>query len=75
VTQIGLVTGTLLGGAVVVEAIFDWPGLGGYTVNSIMMSDYSAVMGAALWIAAMYVITNVIVDAVQAMVDPRAAAR
>ncbi len=75
VTQIGLVAGTLLGGSVVVEAIFDWPGLGGYTVNSIMMSDYSAVMGAALWIAAMYVLMNVLVDALQASIDPRAAAR
>lgn len=75
VTQIGLVAGTLLGGSVVVEAIFDWPGLGGYTVNSIIMSDYSAVMGAALWIAAMYVLVNVVVDVAQAAVDPRAAAR
>jgi len=75
VTQIGLVAGTLLGGSVVTEAIFDWPGLGGYTVNSIVMSDYSAVMGATLWIAAMYVVINILVDALQTAIDPRAGAR
>jgi peptide/nickel transport system permease protein len=71
VTQIGLVAGTLLGGSVVTEAIFDWPGLGGYTVNSVVMSDYGAVMGATLWIAAMYVIINILVDALQVAIDPR----
>jgi peptide/nickel transport system permease protein len=75
VTQIGLVAGALLGGSVVTEAIFDWPGLGGFTVNSIVMSDYSAVMGATLWIAAMYVAINVLVDALQTAIDPRQGAR
>ena len=45
VTQIGLIFGVLLSGAVVVEAVFDWPGLGAFAVNSIMQSDYKAVMG------------------------------
>jgi peptide/nickel transport system permease protein len=75
VTQIGLVAGTLLGGSVVTEAIFDWPGLGGYTVNSVVMSDYGAVMGATLWIAAMYVVINIIVDALQVAIDPRQGSR
>ena len=44
-TQIGLMFGILLAGAVVVEAVFDWPGLGAYAVNSILQSDYNAVMG------------------------------
>ena len=74
VTQIGLVAGTLLGGTVVVEAVFDWPGLGGYTFNSIVMSDYSAILGATLWIAAAYIVVNVLVDVVQATIDPRKSA-
>ncbi len=42
VTQIGLIFGILIAGAVVVEAVFDWPGLGLYAVNSILQSDYNA---------------------------------
>jgi ABC-type dipeptide/oligopeptide/nickel transport system permease component len=75
VTQIGLVAGALLGGSVVTEAIFDWPGLGGFTVNSIVMSDYSAVMGATLWIATMYVVINILVDVLQTAIDPRQGSR
>src|SRR3989475_456121 len=45
VTQIGLLFGILLAGAVVTEAVFDWPGIGTYAVNSILRSDYNAVMG------------------------------
>lgn len=75
VTQIGLVSGALLGGSVVVEVIFDWPGLGYYTVNSIVMADYNAVLGATVWIAAIYVIVNILVDIAHRQIDPRALAR
>ncbi len=75
ITQIGLVSGILLGGAVVIEMVFDWPGLGYYAVNSIVMSDYNAVLGATIWIALMYILINILVDVVQALIDPREAAR
>ena len=75
VTQIGLVAGILLGGAVVIEMVFDWPGLGYYAVNSIVMSDYNAVLGATIWIAVMYILINILVDVVHTLIDPREAAR
>jgi peptide/nickel transport system permease protein len=74
-TQVGLVSGALLGGSVVVEAIFDWPGLGYYMVNSVLMSDYNAVLGATVWIAGVYVVVNMLVDMAQRLIDPRAPAR
>lgn len=75
VTQIGLITGALLGGSVVIEAIFDWPGLGYYTVNSIIMSDYNAVLAATIWIAAIYVIVSMLVDVAHHVIDRREMAR
>jgi len=71
VTQIGLLSGVLLGGAVVVERVFDWPGLGHYAVNSIVMSDYNAVMSFTIWVALIYVVINIAVDIVHALIDPR----
>jgi peptide/nickel transport system permease protein len=73
ITQIGLVTGVLLGGSVVVEAVFDWPGLGYYAVNSIVMSDYNAVLGFTIWVSVIYVLVNVAVDIIHGLVDPREA--
>ncbi len=71
VTQIGLLAGVLLGGSVVVEAIFDWPGIGTYTVNAILLSDYNAIQGVTLWVSAAYVVVNIAVDLVQRVIDPR----
>jgi ABC-type dipeptide/oligopeptide/nickel transport system permease component len=73
VTQIGLVAGALLGGAVVIEAVFDWPGLGYYAVNSIVMSDYNAVLGFTVWVAIIYILINVAVDILHRLIDPRGA--
>ena len=75
VTQIGLISGVLLGGSVVIEAVFDWPGLGYYAVNSIIMSDYNAIMGVTVWVALIYILINVLVDVVQLLIDPRIGAR
>jgi peptide/nickel transport system permease protein len=75
ITQIGLVSGVLLGGAVVIEMVFDWPGLGYYAVNSIVMSDYNAVLGVTIWISVMYILINMLVDIVHGLVDPRETAR
>jgi peptide/nickel transport system permease protein len=74
VTQIGLIFGILLAGAVVVEAVFDWPGLGLFAVNSILNSDYNAVMGFTLITGTMFIIVNLAVDILQGMIDPRGAA-
>jgi peptide/nickel transport system permease protein len=71
VTQIGLIFGLLLAGAVVVEAVFDWPGLGLFAVNSILSSDYNAVMGFTLIAGAMFIVVNLFVDILHGMIDPR----
>ena len=71
VTQIGLLSGVLLGGSVVIEMIFDWPGLGAYAVNSIVMSDYNAVLGVTLWVSVVYIAINTLVDIAQRAIDPR----
>ena len=71
VTQIGLLFGILLAGAVVTEAVFDWPGIGTYAVNSIIRSDYNAVMGFTVWAGAIFIVVNLVVDVAHTLVDPR----
>ena len=71
VTQIGLLFGILLAGAVVTEAVFDWPGIGTYAVNSIIRSDYNAVMGFTVWAGAIFLVVNLLVDVTHTVVDPR----
>jgi peptide/nickel transport system permease protein len=71
VTQIGLIFGILIAGTVVVEAIFNWPGLGLYAVNSILNSDYNAIMGFTLTTGAMFIGVNLAVDVIQSLIDPR----
>lgn len=71
ITQIGLLFGILLGGTVVVETVFDWPGLGNYAFSAIVQSDYNAIMGFTLWLAAIYMVVNLITDVILALVDPR----
>ncbi len=71
VTQIGLIFGALLSGAVVVEAVFDWPGLGTYAVNSILQSDHKAIMGFVIWAGGMFVAVNLAVDILHTIIDPR----
>jgi ABC-type dipeptide/oligopeptide/nickel transport system permease component len=71
VTQIGLVFGNLLAGAVVVETVFSWPGLGMFAYNSILQSDYNAIMGFTLFTGSVFIGVNLVVDIVQATLDPR----
>ncbi len=71
VTQIGLLFGILLAGAVVTEAVFDWPGIGTYAVNSIIRSDYNAVMGFTVWSGIMFIAANLLVDVAHGFIDPR----
>lgn len=73
VTQIGLLFGGLISGAVVVEAVFDWPGLGTYAVQAILAADYKALLAVTLVVGVVYAIVNVAVDVLQAIIDPRVA--
>jgi peptide/nickel transport system permease protein len=71
VTQIGLLLGGILGSAVVVESIFDWPGLGSYAVTSIATADYQATLAVVLVVGVIYTFINITVDVIHAAIDPR----
>ncbi len=70
-TILGLQAGRLLGGAVVVESIFGWPGLGRLLLQSILNRDYPTVQGILLLIVMIFVVVNLIVDLLYVVVDPR----
>lgn len=70
-TVIGLTFAFAITGTFFVEIIFNWPGLGLFTVRSLLNLDYPAIMGITLFGAVMYVTINLIVDLLQAWVDPR----
>ncbi|HXJ81244.1 MAG TPA: ABC transporter permease [Candidatus Methylomirabilis sp.] len=74
VTQIGLLFGALLAGAVIVESIFDWPGIGSYAVSAILTSDYKAILAVTLLVGVVYSIVNILVDLIHGLIDPRVAA-
>ena len=71
ITVIGLNFGLLLGGAVLTETIFSWPGLGRYVVDSLLARDYPAVQGCILFFAVIMVLVNLTVDILYFYVDPR----
>lgn len=71
VTVAGVSVGRLLGGAVIVETVFSWPGLGDLVVNAIIGSDFPLVQGAALFIASLFVFVNLLVDVLYGLIDPR----
>ncbi len=71
ITQIGLLFGGLVAGAVVVETIFDWPGIGFYTVQAILTADYKVMLAVTLLIGVIYALVNIIVDVVHGLIDPR----
>jgi peptide/nickel transport system permease protein len=73
VTQIGLLFGGLISGAVAVEAIFDWPGVGFYLVQAILSSDYKAILAITLVIGIIYAFVNIVIDLVHGLIDPRVA--
>lgn len=70
-TVIGLTIAYALTGTFFVEVIFNWPGLGLFTVRSLLNVDYPAIMGITLFGAAGYVLINLVVDLLQAWIDPR----
>jgi len=71
VTVIGLQVGSLLGGAVLTETVFSWPGIGSYVVEGVMASDYPRVQGAVLLIGTIFVMVNLMVDVLYSYLDPR----
>ncbi|MDQ8728272.1 ABC transporter permease [Bradyrhizobium sp. LHD-71] len=71
VTVVALHLGTLLGGTVLVEFVFNWPGLSGYLVRAVEARDYPEVMGIVLVISTLFVLLNFVVDLLYAVIDPR----
>jgi ABC-type dipeptide/oligopeptide/nickel transport system permease component len=71
ITIIGLELGSTLGGAVVTEMVFAWPGVGRLIVSAIFARDYPLVQAAVFVVAAMFVLVNLAVDLLYAVVDPR----
>lgn len=71
ITVSGMAFGRMLGGAVLVESVFSWPGLGDYAYRSALALDLRAIMGVSLVIAAIYILVNLVVDVLYAVVDPR----
>lgn len=71
ITLIGLQAGFVLGGAYVVESIFNWPGIGKLTLESIQSRDFPMIQGAVLTVALVFVLVNFVVDLVYAALDPR----
>ncbi len=71
VTVIGAQVGALLGGAVVTETIFDWPGIGSLLIDSIQKRDYPVLQACVLVISFVYVVVNALTDMLYAWLDPR----
>ena len=71
ITVLGLQLGGLLGGALLTETIFSWPGMGSWTYRAILSRDYPVVQGAVLVSALIFVIVNLLVDISYAYLDPR----
>ncbi len=70
-TITGIQLATILGGVIVVEVVFAWPGLGRLVYNAVAARDYPVIQGAVLLIAALFLLINLIVDLLYALVDPR----
>lgn len=71
VTVLGLQFASLLGGAVIVETIFSWPGMGRLAINAISRRDYPVIMGTVLVFSVVFVLVNLLVDILYTVIDPR----
>jgi peptide/nickel transport system permease protein len=74
-TMAGLHLGGMLGGAVVIETVFSLPGLGRLAYDAVMSRDYNVLLGILLMSSLLVIITNVLVDVLQAWLDPRIRSR
>lgn len=70
-TITGIQLATILGGVIVVEVVFAWPGLGRLVYNAVAARDYALIQGAVLLIAALFLLINLLVDVLYAVADPR----
>jgi len=70
-TMIGLRYGWMLGGTILVETVFDWPGIGLYAVQSAVFSDFQPIMGVTLLIGLNFMLANLVVDLIYGVLDPR----
>lgn len=70
-TVIGLYFGWLLGGTVLVESVFDWPGIGLYATKAIMMQDFMPIMGVVLTIGTLFVTFNLLIDLLYGVINPK----
>ena len=70
ITMLGMTLGNLLGGAVIVEQVFSWPGIGRYLIESIINRDYPVVQSYVLIIAIIYVMANLFTDVLHRLIDP-----
>lgn len=68
---IGIQAGFVIGGAVYIETVFQWPGIGRMLVQAILTRDILLVQGGVLIVAALYVLINLLADIIQSMLDPR----
>jgi peptide/nickel transport system permease protein len=66
-----VLTPRLLGGAVITETIFAWPGLGRLAVDAAITRDYPVVMGVTLFVSALVIVTNLVTDLLYGVIDPR----
>jgi nickel ABC transporter permease subunit NikB len=71
ITLLGVNIGGLLGGSVIVETVFAWPGIGKYAVEAIFAKDYIVIQGYVLWMAVVVVLVNLAVDVCCLLLDPR----
>jgi peptide/nickel transport system permease protein len=70
-TTLGIVLGYLVAGSVVVEFIYSWPGIGRYVFGAVSSNDFNAVQGFVLTIAVVYLLLNLLIDILYAVIDPR----
>ena len=70
-TVIGLYFGWLLGGTVLVETVFDWPGIGLYATSAVLTQDFMPIIGVTLCIGTLFVLVNLLVDVIYALLNPR----
>jgi peptide/nickel transport system permease protein len=71
VTTIGLQFGVLLCGAILTETIFAWPGVGKWIYNAVMQRDYMVIRGGTLFLASIFIVINLFVDVLYAVINPR----
>jgi peptide/nickel transport system permease protein len=71
VTVFGLEFGSMLGGAVITESVFNWPGIGTLLLTAIKQRDYAMIQGAVLFISLVFILVNLAVDLAYGVLDPR----